>query len=189
MNKTPRKPGEHPVAASPWLFGASAILLALFIALVLPGQSAGASRFTPEGASFDTSFFYTPEQAFAKAAAYSAEGRFEYIRARWSFDLAWPLVYGLFAFTGCAFGLRRLGAGPADRWRLSFLALLGPALDFVENIAATVIMASVPAQPLGWGIAASAATPLKWLFVSVGMAGAVILPVAAAILSARRGLR
>jgi hypothetical protein len=169
------------ILTSPWLFGAAAILLALFIALVLPGQSAEASRFTPEGASFDTSLFYTPRQAFERAAAYSAEGRFAYIAARWSFDLAWPLVYGLFALTGCAFGLLRLGTGAADRWKLSFLVLLGPALDFVENIAATVIMASVPAEPLGWGIAASAATPLKWLFVSVGMAGAVLLPVAAGI--------
>jgi hypothetical protein len=180
---------KKPVLASPWLFAAAAVVFILFIVLVLPGQSAGAARSTPAGASFDTSLFYSPRQAFEKAAAHSVEGRFEYIRARWSFDLAWPLVYGLFALTGCAFGLRRLGPGAASRWRLALFALLGPGLDFAENIAATVIMASVPAQPLGWGIAASAATPLKWLFVSLGMGGAVILPLVAGVRAMARRAR
>jgi hypothetical protein len=173
--------GRASFWSSPWLFAAAAILLVLFLVAVLPGESARAARTTPEGASYDLSLFYTPAEAFEKAAAHSVEGRFAYIAARWSFDLAFPLVYGLFAFTGWTFALARLGSRAAELRGLAFVALLGPVLDFVENIAATVIMASVPARPPGWGIAASLATPLKWVFVVVGLGGAVALPVAAAI--------
>lgn len=167
--------------ASPWLFAASIVVFALFMALVLPGQAAKAADTSAGVPSFDTSLFYAPAQAFDRAAAVPPEGRFAYIAARWSFDLAFPLVYGLFAVAGCSFGLARLGPWASARPRIALLALLGPAFDFAENIAATVIMASVPARPLGWGIAASAATPLKWLFVVLGIGGAVALPVAAGI--------
>ncbi len=175
--------------ASPWLFAAAIVVFLLFLALVLPGQSAKAAEGTPGGSSFDTSLFYTPAQAFDRAAAHAPEARFAYIAARWSFDLAFPLVYGLFALAGWAFGLARLGPRlSAPRPRLALAALLGPAFDFAENAAATVVMASVPARPLGWGIALSIATPLKWLFVVVGIGGAVALPVAAGIRAlVRRG--
>jgi hypothetical protein len=183
------KTGASAVLSSPWFFVAAAVLFALFVALVLPGQAAKAEEASAGVPSFDTSLFYTPAQAFDRAAAVPPKGRFAYIAARWSFDLAFPLVYGLFALAGWSFGLARLGprfASPgaglhAAPPRLALLALLGPALDFAENIAATVIMASVPARPLGWGIAASAATPLKWLFVVLGIGGAVALPIAGAI--------
>jgi hypothetical protein len=167
--------------ASPWLFAASIVIFALFMALVLPGQSAKVAQGTPEGASFDTSLFHTPAQALDRAAAHTPEARFAYIAARWSFDLAFPLVYGLFALAGWAFGIARLGPRLSARPRLALVALLGPAFDFVENIAATVLMASVPARPLGWGIAASIATPLKWVFVVLGIGGAVALPIVAGI--------
>jgi hypothetical protein len=173
--------GGNSFWSSPWLFAAAAILLAAFVVLVLPGESARAARTTPDGASYDLSLFYTPAEAFEKAAAHSVEGRFAYIAARWGFDLAFPLLYGLFAFAGWAFGLARLSPRAAASRRLPLVALLGPVLDFGENVAATVLMASVPARPLGWGIAASLATPLKWLFVVIGLGGAVALPVAAGI--------
>jgi hypothetical protein len=182
-----RPGGVYRVLSSPWLFAASIVLFALFMALVLPRQSAGTAEGTPEGASFDTSLFYTPVQAFDRAAAHTPEARFAYIAARWSFDLAFPLVYGLFALAGWAFGLARLGPWLAAHPRLALIALLGPVFDFSENIAATVIMASVPARPLGWGIAASIATPVKWLFVVLGIGGAVVLPIAAGIRALRRG--
>lgn len=173
--------GRATAWSSPWLFGAAAVLFALFMALVLPGQAARAARHAPGGESFDTSFFYTPAQAFDRAAAQSAEGRFAYIAARWSFDLAFPLVYGLFAVAGWAFGLERLGPACAARRPLALFALLGTLFDLAENTAATVIMASVPSRPLGWGIAASLATPAKWICVVIAMGGAVILPLAAGI--------
>jgi hypothetical protein len=169
------------ILTSPWLFAASIAVFALFMAFVLPGQATKAADDAPDGASFDTSLFYTPVQAFDRAAAHTPEARFAYIAARWSFDLAFPLVYGLFALAGCAFGIARLGPWLSARPGLALVALLGPAFDFAENIAATMIMASVPARPLGWGIAASIATPVKWLFVVVGIGGAVVLPIAAGI--------
>jgi len=72
-----------------------------------------------------------------------------------------------------------IGPRAAARRGLACIVLLGPGFDFAENIAATLIMASLPARPLAWRIAASVATPLKWAFVIVGIGGAVILPAAA----------
>jgi len=159
------------------------------MALVLPRQSAQAARTAPGGGSFDTSFFYTPGEAFTRAAGHSVEGRFAYIAARWSFDLAFPLVYGLFAFAGWSFALERLGPGAAAHRRLALVALAGPVFDLTENVAATVIMASVPFRPLAWGIAASLATPTKWIFVVIGIGGAVGLPLAAGIRALARRAR
>lgn len=214
--------GPRRVLESPALLAASALLFAWFVARVLPAEAAKAALSTPEGGAFDTSFFYTPAAALDRAASYSAEGRFAYIAARWSFDLAWPLVYGLFTLSAWAFALARLGraglgrlglgrgapvpagegaaAGGAAREAgsrgspgprlaglgLLWIPLLGPVLDFAENISVTVLMASVPARPLGWAVAASAATLSKWLFVLAGTGGALVLP-AAAMLGAARG--
>ncbi len=170
--------------ASPALFAASALLFAFFVGSVLPAEAAKAAAYTPPGAAFDTSFFYTPSEAFGKAAAYGVEGRLAYIAARWSFDLVWPLVYGLFALAAWAFGLERLGAaerigrglGAAPHRVLLWIPVLGPVFDYLENAAATVLMASAPARPLVWGLVASAATPLKWLFVLAGIGGALVMP-------------
>ncbi len=179
----------------PAALAVAAALFAVFVAIVLPAESAKAAAYTPSGAAFDLSFFYSPAQALDRAASYSIEGRLAYIAARWGFDLAWPAVYGFFGITAWAFALARLpslldGGAPARarRRRCALLAipLLGPAFDYAENIAATMLMASVPGRPLGWAVAASAATPLKWLFVFAGLGGALALPTIAAIRAVRR---
>lgn len=177
--------------ASPAVFALSALVFGLFMAFVLPAAAREAAAYTPEGAGFDTSFLYTPAQAAAKAGAYTTEGRLAYIAARWSFDLAYPLVYGLFMLAAWSFSLERLTRGSPLGRRLSLLPLLAPAFDYVENVAATVVVASYPAVPAGWAVAASVGTALKWAFVGLGLAGALILPAAALVqsLAARLGRR
>jgi hypothetical protein len=183
------------LAGKPAALAVAAALFALFVAIVLPAESEKAAAHTPPGASFDLSFFYTPAQALDRAASYSTEGRFAYIAARWGFDLAWPAVYGFFGIAAWAFALARLpslleGGSPARSRRrrraLLVIPALGPVFDYAENIAATMLMASVPGRPLGWAVAASVATPLKWLFVFAGLGGSLVLPTIAAIRAARR---
>lgn len=165
------------ILAEPACLAVFAFLFVYFVVVILPREASKASAYTPEGAAFDTSFFYTPAQALERAAAYSTEERFAYISARWSFDLAWPAVYGLFSLSAWAFSLRRLGTAEARHCVLAVPAL-GPVFDYAENIAATMLLASLPGHPLGWAVAASVSTLLKWLFVVAGIGGALLLPTA-----------
>ncbi len=180
----------------PWVFTASVLVLAVFMATVLPAKATDAAAYTPEGASFDTSFFYTPAQALERVGLYSPEARAAYVYDRWTFDLAWPLVYGFFLLGGWAFGLSRLvplNQGGRDRGRASWLLIpiLAVFFDLVENTAVTVLMLAYPAVPLAAAVVASAGTLIKWVFVMVGMSGAVGLPLAGgiAVMLRRRGSR
>lgn len=186
--------------AKPAVFGLSVFIFAAFVALILPGKAADAASYTPPGASFDTSFFYSPAQAIERAAAYSAEGRAAYIYDRWTFDLAWPAAYGFFMLSSWAFGLRLFAGarGKAPAYLALALPALGVAFDLAENAAVTALMigtgmAGQGVQP-GWlaaaAAAASAATALKWVFVGTGLLGALVLPAIGAarlMLASRRG--
>jgi hypothetical protein len=167
--------------ARPWVFAASVLVLAVFMATILPVKAEDAAGYTPEGASFDTSLFYTPSQAVEKVALYSPGGRAAYVYDRWTFDLAWPVVYGFFLLSGWVFGLSRLvPAGRKDRARAAWLLVptLAVFFDLVENTAVTVLMLAYPATPMAVAVAASAGTVIKWVLVVVGMTGAIAFPIA-----------
>ena len=68
------------------------VVFLLFTALVLPAQSAQAEAQFAGVGSPDTSFWYTPDDLYRMAEAYGAQGRPAYNRARFTFDIAWPLV-------------------------------------------------------------------------------------------------
>ncbi|MDX9957827.1 MAG: hypothetical protein RBT68_05220 [Spirochaetia bacterium] len=185
--------------ARPLVFGFSVAVLALFMATILPAKAADAASYTPAGAAFDTSFFYTPAQAIEKVGLYSPEARSAYVYDRWTFDVAWPLVYGFFLLSGWAFGLALLKpagskgkAGSLDassRTRWLLVPALAVVFDFVENTAVTVLMLAYPAAPLAVAAVASAGTLIKWVFVMTGVSGALGLPLAGgiAVLYRRRG--
>jgi hypothetical protein len=200
------------ILAKPRFFAAATAVFVVFAFTVLPAKAADAALYTPPGASFDTSLFYTPAQAIERAFSYGEEGRAAYIFDRWTFDLAFPLVYGVFMLSAWAFSIKRLvsGAGqakPAYSWLL--VPALGIAFDFVENTAVTLLMLGVGSSGLEsaarggalgatlgvspWlqaaAVGASAATALKWLFVAAGFAGALTLPLAAGIAALARGRR
>ena len=69
------------------------MIFVLFTALVLPGRSTRAQVETRAAGSPDMSFFYTSDELYQMAEAYGQAGREAYIRARFTFDLIWPLVY------------------------------------------------------------------------------------------------
>ena len=181
--------------ARPLVFGVSVAVLAVFMATILPAKAADAASYTPTGASFDTSFFYTPAQAIERVGLYSPEGRAAYVYDRWTFDLVWPLVYGFFLLSGWAFGLSCLlpaNNGGRDRGPAPWLLVPAMAVifDFIENTAVTVLMLAYPASPFTAAVVASAGTLIKWILVVVGMSGALALPFAGwiACLVRRRGM-
>ena len=149
-----------------WVALAALIVFALFGAFVLPAQSeaAGDER-TSEAGSPDVSLWYSPAELYRMAEAYGPEGRRAYIRARFSFDVAWPLVYGAFLVTAISWLYAR-GFAQSSPWRLANLApLLGVLLDFAENLSTSLVMARYPSRTPGIDVLAPVFTLVKWVFV------------------------
>jgi len=188
------------------VFVLASLLFLLFVVLVLPAMSERTAKYTPAGSSFDTDFFYRADTVADKLAGYSAQGRAAYVFDRWTFDLVFPLVYGFFMLAAWAFGLRVLWGVPsplgktrrstaslavpdavpaqaARRWPaiLLWFPLVGIVLDFVENTTVTILMLSWPRLPAALTVFASLASAGKWLFVGIGLVGALILPLLAVL--------
>ncbi|MEJ2758491.1 MAG: hypothetical protein P8046_08440 [Anaerolineales bacterium] len=148
-----------------WVVILSVLIFVLFMIFVLPDQAAKAELYTQGGDSPDMSFFYTPGDLFQMAEGYGEEGRQAYIRARFTFDLIFPMVYGLFLITTISwFASRIFPIG--SRWRrLNLVPAVGVLCDLLENSAASIVMASYPKNSLLVGWLASGFTLLKWAFV------------------------
>jgi hypothetical protein len=154
------------------------VIFALFTALVLPRQAASAETETGEAGSPDSSLFYTPTDLYRMAEASGEAGRAAYVRARFTFDLIWPLVYTVFLATAISWMYAR--AFLADsRWQRANLApLLGALFDYLENLSTSLVMARYPAHTPGVDLLAPVFTLVKWVFVGgsfvlllIGIAG------------------
>ena len=141
------------------------VIFLLFTALVLPGQSASTATETGEEGAPDTAFFYTSVDLYHFAEAYGEPGRAAYIRARFTFDLIWPLMYTAFLTTAITWLYAR--AFPSgSRWQLANLApLLGALLDYLENISTSLVMWRYPARTPVVDTLAPIFSLSKWAFV------------------------
>ncbi len=148
-----------------WVVLISALIFILFMIFVLPAQAAQSDLETNNAPSPDTSFFYTADDLYQMAEAYGETGRAAYIRARFTFDLIWPLVYTLFltAFTSWTAAKIFL---PGSKWRtLNVVPVVGMVLDYLENISAAAVMARFPLQTPIVDFLTPVFTLLKWVFV------------------------
>jgi hypothetical protein len=143
----------------------SAVIMLAFLMLVMPGETAKAAAYSAQAGTPDTTAIYSVDKLLGMAQAYGAQGRQAYIHARFSFDLAFPLVYGTFLALCTSWMLNRLLA-PASRWRALNLLPLGALLfDLLENLTAVIVMAAYPSVPSLAAYLAVVFTPVKWLFV------------------------
>jgi hypothetical protein len=153
-----------------WVALAAIVIFLLFTALVLPQQASKAAQETGGVGSPDTSFFYTPKDLYDMAESYGAQGRQAYIRARFTFDLVWPLVYTLFLVTAISWVFGKAFA-PHSRWQWANLApLLGALFDYLENLSTSLVMLRYPAETAVVDLLAPLFTALKW-----GLLGASFL--------------
>lgn len=161
------------------------LIFLIFGATVLPAQERKAEAASAGSGSPDTSLFYAPDDLTGMAEAYGEAGRVEYVRARWTFDLAFPLVYGFFYLTSISW-LFGKGFRPDSRWQLANLVPIGAIIfDLLENMATSVVMARYPqASPLAAALAPWF-TLAKWILVG-GSSALLVVGVAAA---AYAGLR
>ena len=148
-----------------WVTLSAVIVFFLFSALVLPGQSSSASV-DPAIGSPDLSIYYSAGDLLRMAEAYGEQGREEYIRARFTFDLVWPLVYTYFLATTISWIYKKLGAGDKNWRAINLLPVLGMLGDYLENIATSLVMWQYPQSiPLvAW--LAGIFTTLKWLLIA-----------------------
>jgi hypothetical protein len=148
-----------------WVALVGLIIFLLFSALVLPQQATKAEMETGSSDSPDMSFFYSPSDLYEMAEAYGERGRDAYVRARFTFDLIWPLVYTLFLATAISWVLGRAFA-PDSRWQRANLApLMGALFDYLENLSTSLVMLRFPDQTLVVDLLAPAFTALKWTFL------------------------
>ena len=148
-----------------WVALAALLIFLLFSALVLPQQATNAEQETGSAASPDTSFVYSSNDLYGIAESYGEQGRQAYVRARFTFDLIWPLVYMLFLTTAMSWIFGRAFASDS-RWQFANLApLLGALFDYLENLSTSLVMLRYPDQTAVVDLLAPTFTVLKWSFL------------------------
>ncbi len=162
--------------SSGWVIAVALLIMLLFTALVLPAQSAQSAAETGEAGSPDTSFLYSADDLYGLAEAYGEQGRAAYIRARFSFDLVWPVVYTLFLATGLSWTMAR-GFAPTSVWRRANMAPVAAMLfDYLENVATSLVMARYPDPTAVVDLLAPVLTLAKWGLISVSFLLAIDWP-------------
>ncbi len=150
-----------------WLVLVSFFIFLYFIFSILPAESKKAISNTGSANSPDTNFFYGTRDLYQMAEDYGADGRKAYIRARFSFDLIWPIVYTFFLLTGISWLSQRTLSSASPFQIINLTPLFAIVLDFLENISTSVIMARYPQQTLLIDFLAPVFSALKWVFVTV----------------------
>ncbi len=148
-----------------WVALSTLVIFLLFTALVLPGQSSSAEAEGDDAGSPDLSFYYTADDLYRMAETYGEEGRKAYVRARFTFDVIWPLVYTMFLSTTISWVYLRAFI-PGSLWRRANLVpVLGALLDFLENGATSLVMIRYPRPTAGVDMLAGIFTMGKWVLV------------------------
>ena len=143
------------------------ILFLVFTVTILPIQSEQAKARSGD-ASPDMSFFITVDELYGIAESYGGDGRLAYVWARFTFDLVWPIVYTLFLASGISWLYSRSFAEGSMVQRANLVPVIGMVLDYVENVAASIVMLRYPERTPIVDLVTVIVTPLKWVFVGGG---------------------
>mgnify|MGYP001346184257 CR=1 FL=1 len=150
-----------------WVTLLAVALFLVFSALELPRQSAKAEQYSQGIGSPDTSLFYSGGELYSMAKWYGADGRAAYLRARWTFDLAFPFVYTFFLVTAVSWVLNRVLPERSRLRLLNLLPLAAMLFDFLENSMTSLEMVTFPSRISAVEWLAVVATPLKWFTLAV----------------------
>jgi hypothetical protein len=140
------------------------LIFLVFTGTILPSQSKQA-RAKSGDTSPDMSFYYTVEELYEIAESYGKNGRDSYVRARFTFDLVWPIIYTLFLTSGISWLFSR-SFKPVTKFReANLVPVMGMVSDYIENISASIVMLRYPEKTPIFDIATIIITPIKWVFV------------------------
>lgn len=159
-------------SAKGWL-----VLVLLVLTLSFEGfmLSAMDKLITSESAGpLDLLFFYTPQQAYERIAAYGESGRTAYRLTELTVDVAYPIVYSLFLSLLLSWLFQRGFAAQANIQRWNVLPLGAWLFDLLENLGIVAMLTIYPAAPdwLAWPTALFTMT--KWCFVGASVALALV---------------
>jgi hypothetical protein len=140
------------------------VLFIVFTATVLPIQSEKAREQSGES-SPDMSFLITVDELYAIAESYGQDGRNAYVLARFTFDLVWPIVYTLFLTSSISWLFSKSFDNDSSLQNANLVPVIGLALDYLENISASIVMLRYPMRTPLMDILAVLFTPMKWVFV------------------------
>jgi hypothetical protein len=145
-----------------WVTLIALLTFLLFSALVLPRQATRAVEETGSAGSPDMSFYYAPGDLYRMAETYGEQGRRAYVRARFTFDLVWPLVYTSLLSTAISWVFGRVFV-PDSHWQRANLApLLGAICDYLENVSTSLVMLRYPDRTAVVDRLAPLFTAAKW---------------------------
>ena len=143
------------------------LIFAVFVAFVLPQQADRAESISQGAGSPDMSYFYSSMDLYNMAETYGAEGRAAYIRARFTFDLVFPLTYLFFLATSISWVMLRAASDANSRWRLlNLFPVFGALFDYLENISASVVMLNYPQHTPILDSLTPVFSLVKWFFVN-----------------------
>ena len=159
------------------------IIFGVFTATVLPneairGVEAGLTQ------SIDTNILYSVEDLYLIISGYSREVRLAYIYQRFTFDLIWPLIYGLFIVITTAYLLIKIKIKRLNN--LIYFPLTAILLDFLENISVSILMFIYPIRINAIALLASLFTTLKWITLSYAFIQIIILLVILLIIKIKK---
>jgi hypothetical protein len=145
----------------------SLLIFAAFVAFILPQQADRAESVSQGAGSPDMSYFYSSTDLYNMAETYGAEGRAAYVRARFTFDLVFPLTYLFFLATSISWVMLRAVPDANSRWRLlNLFPVFGALFDYLENISASVVMLNYPQHTPILDSLTPVFSLVKWFFVN-----------------------
>jgi hypothetical protein len=163
-----------------WVAFCALAIFLLFSALVLPRQATRAGGETRDAGSPDMSFCYSTDDLYRMAEVYGEQGREAYVRARFTFDLIWPLVYTLFLVTAISWVFSKAFAPDSPWQRVNLAPVMGALFDYLENASTSLVMLRYPDQTAVVDVLAPVFTLLKWVLVG-GSFALLFIGVVAAI--------
>jgi hypothetical protein len=159
-------------ATSGWVAVAATVIFLLFTALVLPGQSSRSVE-SSQAPTPDLSFYYSPGSLYQIASALGEDGRAAYIRARFTFDLVWPLVYTFFLTSTITWSFRAFSQGSWMR-NANMIPILAILFDYLENISTSLVMYRFPDRTPVVDFLAPIFTSTKWVLVGGSFAALIL---------------
>ena len=150
-----------------WVALVALMIFLMFSSLVLPIQASKAKAENGDMGSPDLSFYYSADDLYRMAEAYGEIGRRSYVKARFTFDLVWPLVYTLFLITGISWVTRKTSAMGSLWLRANLVPIPGAIFDILENVSTSLVMIRYPDQTGMVDGLATVFTMTKWVFANL----------------------
>jgi len=159
------------------------LIFTVFSATILPSEAIrGIEAGLTE--SIDTSILYSVEDLYSIIDGYSRQVRLAYIYQRFTFDLIWPIVYGLFIVVTTLYLLIKINLKRLNR--LIYFPLAAVIFDFLENISVSILMFIYPFRINALAMLASIFTTIKWVTLSYSFIQIIMLLVVLIIIKIKK---